>query len=111
MPRIEVPADEHHLIAQRRIAAGNLGDDVVAVAVLLEVACPQFDAQRHRTSFRGQSRDHVVLLTGHDDRGHRVGGSGASAGDTDRAVAIRARAQCYGDAHFLEQLSQVVDRW
>ena len=111
MPRIEVSADQHNLIAQRRIATRDLGDDVVAVAVLLEVARPQFDAQRHRTSFRGQSCDHVVLLTSHDDRGDRVGGRGASAGDTDGAVAVRARPQCDGDSHFLEQLCQIVDRW
>ena len=73
VPRIEVPADQHDLIAQRGIASRDLGDDVVAVPVVLEVARPQLHAQRHRMSTRGQPREHVVLLAGHDDRRDGVG--------------------------------------
>jgi hypothetical protein len=40
VPRVEVGAEEDDLIPQRRIPPRNLGDDVVAVAILFEVARP-----------------------------------------------------------------------
>ena len=74
VPRVEMRANEHDLVAQRRVLSRDLGDDVVAVPVVLEIARPELDAQRHRASLRGQAREHVVLFAGDDDRGHRVGG-------------------------------------
>ena len=90
-------ANEYDLLAQLRILPGNLGDDVVAVAVLFERARPQLHAHQGRLSPCGQTSQEVVLLTGDDNRRYRVGGSGSIPGDADGAVAVRAGPQ--GDGH------------
>jgi hypothetical protein len=93
VPRIEVCADEHDLIAQLRIAPRNLRNHVVAVAVVFNVARPQFDAKRHGLPAGGKPGEDVVLLAGDDDRRHGIGGGHPVAEDADRAIAIRAWSQ------------------
>ena len=110
MPRVDVRPNQHHLIAQRRILSWDLGNDVVAVAVFLEIARPQLDAERHRASLGGQTREDVVLLARDDERGHRVRGSGAIAGHAHSAIAIGARPQSHCRARLLEQHHQLSGR-
>ena len=98
---------EHNLIAQRRIRARDLGEDVVAVPVVLEISRPQLYAQRHRFPRRRQAGDHVVLLAGHDDRRNRIRRGRPIAGDADRAVPVRARPERHGRTGPLQQGHQV----
>jgi hypothetical protein len=110
VPRVEVSANEHDLIAQRGVAPRNFADDVVAVAIVFEVARPELDPERDRMSTGREAREDVVLLAGYDDRGHGVGRCVAIAQDTDGAVTIRARLQRDRRAGACEQRHQICRR-
>ena len=84
-------ADQHDLISQRGITTGYVGDDVVAVAIVLDVARAELDAQRHGMSTAGEPRQDVVLLARHDDGWHGIVPRRPIAKNADRTIAIRAR--------------------
>ena len=68
MPRVQVRTHEHHLVAQHRIRAGNLGEDVVAVEVVLLKPGTHLDAQLDRHPARG-AQAAGATGTGGDSRG------------------------------------------
>ena len=71
MPRVEVRADHHDLVAQLGIGARKLGDDVVAARVLGEVPTLDVDANLDGNAIFEKSNEIVVMLAGHDDASAR----------------------------------------
>ena len=103
VPRIEMGADHHDLVAQLGIGAGNLRDDVVAARVLGEVAPLDVDADLHGNAIFEKSNEVVVVLASHDDRWHGVG-AGVARLEEDRSVLAAARLQHRADSGVVQQL-------
>ena len=97
---------EHHdFIFQSWISARQFGDDVVAVFVVIIEPGLQIHAQFHRHSELHHARDQIVVLSGEDNAGQRVG-SIVPAEDEHCSVHAHARSQ-YDTWTFLAQhLSQ-----
>ena len=61
-------ADEHDLVFDLRIGAGDLGKDVVGVAIGVEIPRADLDAQLDWQARRKHAGHHVVVLRRKDDR-------------------------------------------
>jgi hypothetical protein len=59
VPRVEVAANQHHLVAQRGVAPRDLRNHVVAVPIVLVIARPELDAQRDGMAPGRQPRERV----------------------------------------------------
>ena len=100
-------ADHHHFVAQPRIRARNLGDDVVAERILGEVAALDVDAHLDRHVIFEKSNEIVVMLTGDDDRRHRVR-SGVARLQEDRPVLAATRLEHRANADVVQQLGDAL---
>ena len=102
VPRVEVGADHHDLVAQRRVGAGQLGDHVVAARVLREVAALDVDPDRHRNAIFQKSNEVVVMLARDDDRRDGVR-AGVARLEKDRSVFAAARLEHRAHADVVQQ--------
>ncbi len=105
VPRVEVAAEQHDLILQDRVGPGNVGDDVVGVAIGVVERRLHVHPKLHGHVMREQLHDHVVLLAHQDDRrrrGRRIVSAGlnedraevAAAGlDDDRRTGDRGHSE------------------
>ena len=110
VPRIEVAADHHDLVAQRRIGARQLREDVVGVAAVGVVERRlHVDAQLHRDVVLQHAGDHVVVLGAERHRRHGARTAVAS-GDEDRSVLAGARLQHHRRAGITHHLGHALRR-
>jgi hypothetical protein len=110
VPRIEVGADHHDLVAQRRVGARQFGQHVVRVAPLVVVELRlDVDAQLHRHLLLQEPRDHVVLLAAQRDRRHGPRPA-VAAGDEHGAVLADARPEDDADAALPEDAEPALRR-
>ena len=103
VPRVDVRAEQHDFIADLRITAGNLRDHVVAVRVCGVVACLHVGAKPHGRPTLERPHEQVVMLRGHDRRGHGIlGRAGAIAQHEHRALRTLARSEHQRGAEVVE---------
>ena len=96
-------ANQHDLIAQHGILAGNLRDDVVAVRVGFLIGRAKLEPKLRRDTRLHHPDDHVVVL-GHDRHlRHRIVRRRPAAGDEDGSVSAVARTQNRAGAEALEE--------
>ena len=94
VPRVDVRAQEHDLVADARIRTGKLGDDVVPVGVGRVVTRLHVGPKLHRRAALECAHQQVVVLRGDDHRGHRVvGRAGARSEHEHRSVVAFAGSQ------------------
>ena len=81
-------ADEDNLVPQHRVRAGYLGENIVAVRIILVEPRSNLDAQLRRRAGLNHPDQHVVMLGGqHRGRNGVAGRAG---------VALNARAVFHG---------------
>ena len=71
-PTIEVPAQHHHLIFQRRVGTRNFSDHVAARFMVSIKLCRDIHAHRDRDAMRHQAEHAAKRLAGNDRRRNRL---------------------------------------